>query len=117
EPSRSDLVTRILSTIDDPTEEPVARAIARFRAREATRLDKKEACRALAYELEPLRDRIREHLLSGDEKLLFESANKFAIRHNGADQRDDYADDYLDWLFWVYLSTIELMRRLAARTA
>jgi hypothetical protein len=114
--SRADLVTRVLSSVDDPAEEPAARAIARFRGRDASRLDKKEACRALAHELEPLRERIQEHLLSGDEKLLFESANRFAIRHNRADQHDDYADEYLDWLFWVYLSTVELMRRLAARS-
>jgi hypothetical protein len=113
--SRADLVTRVLSAIDVPAEEPVARAIAKFRARGASRLDKKEACRSLAHELEPIRDSIQDNLLLGDEKLLFESANKFAIRHNKADQHDDYADEYLDWLFWVYLSTLELMRRLASR--
>lgn len=103
-----------MSEVDDVSTDSVARALAQFRARGANRLDKQAACRALAHELEPLRDDIKEHLLSGDEKLLFETANKFAIRHNRADQHDDYADEYLDWLFWVYLSTIELMRRLAA---
>jgi hypothetical protein len=114
--SRADLVARVLESVDDVASDPVARAVAQFRARGANRLDKQSACRALAHELEPLRDDIKEHLLSGDERLLFETANRFAIRHNRADQHDDYQDEYLDWLFWVYLATVELLRGLAVRT-
>lgn len=116
DPSRADLVTRVLADVTEPVEDPVARAIRAFRSRGANRLDKKDACRALAHELEPIRAKIKDELLSADEGLLFRIANEFAIRHNKADQRDDYTDDYLDWIFWNYLSTIELMRRLARRT-
>jgi len=40
---------------------------------------------------------------SKDEIALFQIANQFDLRHRGADQRDDYAEAYLDWIFWWYL--------------
>ncbi|MFS0884409.1 hypothetical protein [Aeromicrobium sp. 179-A 4D2 NHS] len=113
--ARSDLTHRILAAASDPSRDPVARAVMQFRARGANRQDKKDACRALAHELESMRGQVKMHLLSRDEGMLFETANKFAIRHNRADQHDDYADEYLDWLYWTYLSTIELMQTLARR--
>lgn len=114
--SRTELISRILLPATVIATDPVARAVSKFRSRNSNRLDKKEACRDLAHELEPIRAQIKVDLLSADEGMLFQIANQFAIRHNRADQHDDYADDYLDWLFWTYLATIELMRRLAART-
>lgn len=113
--ARNELTHRILTGVTDPSSDPVARAVTQFRSRGANRQDKKDACRALAHELEGIRDRVKEHLLSRDEGMLFETANKFALRHNRADQHDDYADEYLDWLYWTYLSTIELMGTLARR--
>jgi hypothetical protein len=115
DPSRTDLLSDVLADVQEHAEDPVARAITHFRSRGANRLDKKDACRALAHELEPIRAQIKTDLMSADENLLFQIANQFAIRHNRADQHDDYADDYLDWIFWNYLSAIELMRRLARR--
>ena len=114
--SRTDLISRVLASTTASATDPVARAVSKFRSRSANRLDKKEACRDLAHELEPIRSQIKVDLLSADEGMLFQIANQFAIRHNRADQHDEYVDHYLDWLFWTYLATIELMRRLAART-
>lgn len=114
--SRTHLISRVLAPTTAIATDPVARAVSKFRSRNANRLDKKEACRDLAHELEPIRSQIKVDLLSADEGMLFQIANQFAIRHNRADQHDDYADHYLDWLFWMYLATIELMRRLAARS-
>ena len=67
--------------------------------------------------LEFRRDQVKAELLSKDERDLFEIANKFAVRHQKADQRRDYDEAYLDWLYWCYLATIELTDRLIARDA
>ena len=47
-------------------------------------------------------------MLRGDEGALFQIANRFAIRHQNADQQSNYADAYLDWIFWWYLATVDL---------
>ena len=54
-------------------------------------------------------------MLSGDEGALFEIANRYSIRHQRADQRPDYDDAYLDWIFWWYLATVDLVKQLLAR--
>ncbi|MFF0609333.1 hypothetical protein ACFYUD_11735 [Nocardia tengchongensis] len=36
----------------------------------------------------------------------------FHIRHQKADERRDYDEFYLDWIFWVYLAGIELTNRV-----
>jgi hypothetical protein len=40
-----------------------------------------------------------------------------AIRHQDTKQHPDYDPMFLDWIFWSYLSTIELSDRLLARQA
>lgn len=95
--------------------DPVRHAVALFRARDATVEHKRSACIALYGVLEFRRDQVKAELLSKDERDLFEIANKFAIRHQKADQRRDYDEAYLDWLYWCYLATIELTDRLIAR--
>ncbi|NJM91012.1 MAG: hypothetical protein HC863_01715, partial [Myxococcales bacterium] len=61
------------------------------------------------------RSLLEDRLLSGDEGALFEIANKFDLRHRKADQRRDYPDEYLDWIFHWYLATIELTNQLLRR--
>lgn len=90
----------------------VRHATAQFRARGASRLDKRMACLSLAGVLERRRQDVKDNLFRKDEGALFQIANEFAIRHQKADQKADYGDDYLDWVFWVYLSTIELTDRI-----
>ncbi|GAA3537417.1 hypothetical protein AFL01nite_12120 [Aeromicrobium flavum] len=115
---RDELVLRTLERVsananqhDDDAAE-VRHAIAQFRARGASRLDKRAACVSLSGVLERRRQHLKDNLLKKDEGALFQIANEFAIRHQRADQKADYADDYLDWVFWVYLSTIELTDRI-----
>lgn len=57
------------------------------------------------------------HLLRKDERSLFQIANEFALRHERERERTDYAPDFLDWVFWWYLATIELSDRPLARQA
>lgn len=97
-----------------PSQDRIAHAIALFRARGATRDDKRSAVKDLADVLEDRRKLLKATLFSKDEDALFQIANNFDIRHHGASQRDDYDPAFLDWIFWWYLATIELADRLRA---
>jgi hypothetical protein len=87
----------------------VETAVRMFRRGLSSREEQKQAIRALVDLLEFYRPQVKEHLLSKDENALFEIANKYAIRHHRADQKDDYDDVWLRWLFYFYLSTVHLV--------
>lgn len=114
---RDELVATALVAPPGPTLDTVAHATSLFRRRGASSADRRSACIALAGLLEERRSGIKADLLSKDEGALFQIANQFAIRHRNADQRADYAEDYLDWIFWLFLATVELTDRLLARGA
>jgi len=111
-----ELLAQQMATRDDPaTGDRVRHAMSLFRARTATEHDKRSACIALAGVLEERRGQLRVELLRKDEGALFHIANSFAVRHQGAQQQGDYDPLFLDWVYWLYLATIELTDRLAAR--
>lgn len=114
---RTELVERALAITGGPAAGTVEHAVALFRRRGAGCEDKRSACIALAGLLEERRDLLRSDLLSKDEGALFQIANQFAVRHRRADQHGDYDEDYLDWILWWYLATVELTERLLARPA
>jgi hypothetical protein len=113
--SRTELLTRALRSSDGGVGERVAHAIAQFRARSATVHDKRSAVLTLAGILEERRELISEKLATKDEGMLFGIANSFAIRHQRRGQQGDYDPVFLDWIFWLYLGTVELTNRLIAR--
>lgn len=113
--SRSALLSSVTAGATASNRDEVDHAIALFRARGATAESKRSACVTLIGVLENRRDVVKSELLSKDEGALFEIANKFAIRHRKADQRSGYDEVYLDWLFWWYLATVELINRLIVR--
>lgn len=90
-------------------------AVALFRGRTADREAKRSAVVALARLLEERRELLKSRLLRKDEGALFQIANEFDLRHNKADQRGEYDEAYLDWIFWWYLATIDLVDQLLAR--
>lgn len=110
----NDLVVKLadVAATGDPS---VPHAIGMFRRHGATREDRRSAVRELADVLEAHRALLQNKLLSKDEDALFLIANKFDIRHRGANQRNDYPDEYLDWLFHWYLATVDLVRRISPR--
>jgi hypothetical protein len=127
---RDDLVQRLMTPAaarestdaDDGTSDrdrtSVAHAVELFRARDATRETKRSAVVAVARVLENRRSLLKDMLLSQDEDALFQIANQFDVRHANGRQHDDYAEEFLDWIFWWYLATVELTDRiLAQRTA
>ena len=95
-----------------PTDDPVAHAIALFRDRDGTRQDRRSAIVAPAGVLEERRKLLKDRLLTKDEQALFEIANQYNIRHRRADQHRDYGPEYLEWIFYWYLATVQLTDRL-----
>ncbi|MFC7489363.1 MULTISPECIES: hypothetical protein [unclassified Knoellia] len=113
--ARSDLADRMVSRQDESTSGVVRHAIALFRGRGVTEHDKRSACTALARVLEERRRLLEDKLAKKDEGDLFLIANRFAIRHQNAQQQKNYDPLFLDWVFWFYLATIELSDGLIAR--
>lgn len=74
--------------------------------------DLRRAVRELADALERLRPRIRQALHAKEHGALFQIANKFGIRHLDEKQILDYDEEYLIWIFWSYLNTINLIDSL-----
>lgn len=93
----------------------VAHAVATFRHREGTVEQRRSAVVTLASVLENRRPLLKEVLRSADEKALFQIANGFSLRHKNSSQRDDYDPEFLDWIFFWYLATINLTDRLLAK--
>ncbi|MGN2638287.1 hypothetical protein ACTD5D_19250 [Nocardia takedensis] len=100
---------------DDPEADEIFDAIAMFRARGASRQQKQLALAGLYRVLEQRRGNvIQDQMTKKDSGALFDIANNFHIRHGDGSriQHKDYDDYYLDWVFWLYLSTAELTSRV-----
>lgn len=109
---RRELLEAAPVTTDPTTTNDVEHAIALFRKRGATREDKRSACVALARVFEARERLVRKSLLKGDADQLFRLANKFDLRHRDGKQYEAYGEEFQDWIFWNYLSTVELTNRL-----
>ena len=113
--ARTALVAGMSARENTTMTDEVAHAIALFRSRGAGVTEKRSAVVSLAGVLENRRSLVREHLLRKDEAALFTIANEFDLRHRKPDQRGDYDEAFLDWIFYWYLATIELSDRIFAR--
>ncbi|MFC9876443.1 hypothetical protein [Nocardia salmonicida] len=112
---RAELLDALAARPDDKEHDAddVQRAISLFLNRSAGRSDKRAAISLLYRALERRRRNVVASALNGaDSEPLYMIANKYDLRHNKADQHRDYPDYYLDWVFWMYLSTIELTNRV-----
>ncbi|MBT2764040.1 hypothetical protein [Paenibacillus sp. ISL-20] len=87
-------------------------AVLKFRRYRSTFNERKDAVRDLVDILEFLRPKIKEYMLTKDESDLFNIANNFAIRHHNEKQKDNYDALWLNWIFYIYLSTIHMMVRV-----
>jgi hypothetical protein len=88
-------------------------AVLKFRRHRASVEDIREAVRTLADVLEYLRPQIKQLPLTKDEAEIFNIANNFGIRHHNSNQKTDYDQEvYLEWIFYSYLSTIYLLKRI-----
>ena len=93
--------------------ELVSKSVRLFRHHGSTVDDKKQAVIELAGVLEFLRPEIKAILTRADEADLFNIANNFEIRHRNAKQKTNYDKKiWLDWMFYFYLSTIDVAVKL-----
>ncbi|MFG3172921.1 hypothetical protein [Streptomyces sp. NPDC048200] len=109
--ARSTLVHRALTKSAPDITTRIRHAVALFRGRDTSVESKKSAIVTLAGILEERRALLKDEL-GKDEGALFEIANRYDLRHRKADQRGDYDEAFLDWIFWWYLATVELTNRL-----
>jgi hypothetical protein len=86
----------------------VVHAISMFRDRHATRDSQRSAIVALARVLEDRRKLLDQRLFKKDAADLFELANRYDLRHRNDGQKSDYGDEFLPWIFYYYLVTIQL---------
>jgi len=124
---RGRLIHRFGNPIDDSAdaraaegwgnpEDEVAHAIRDFRERGASSTQKRQALALLAGALELRRGRAKV-VLGKDEDDLFKIANNFGIRHRNDRQRTAYGEEFLDYLFGTFLSSVTLLEALERRDA
>lgn len=118
---RTDLLDAANQNTSDRGKE-IRHAIAQFRHRDATREDRRSACYSLARVLEKRRSLIKDSVefTKKDDGTLFKIANEFDIRHADTvikPQQSDYSDEFLDWIFWTFLASVELTERLLAQAS
>ncbi|WP_327135862.1 hypothetical protein [Streptomyces sp. NBC_01343] len=109
--ARSQLVHRAINDSPPDVTADVRHAIALYRSRDASPESKRSAIFNLGRVLEERRALVKDQL-GKDEGALFEIANRFDLRHRRADQRGEYDEAFLDWIFWWYLGTVELTNEL-----
>jgi hypothetical protein len=101
------LVERKLPTEDEGIVLRVNEAVFTYQNRKSSRLQRKEAVRHLGDILESLRKKAEPLIKKTDESDLFQLINKFGIRHNNPQQKEDYDDAiFLSWMFHYFLATI-----------
>lgn len=116
-PPLNDLADTELAQRADDAEDEVAHAIVQFRERGASMTQKRSALRSLAGALEARNRELQAFLTKKDESDLSHIANAFAIRHNNANQKADWGDEYAEWIFWNYLAAINLVDAVKRRTS
>jgi len=111
------LAGEIVETGERNIDESIRTAISKYRRHNATLEDKKDAIRNLADVLEYLRkEGIR--LPSKDDDDLFNIINNFDIRHHNRMQHNDYSKEiWYEWMFYTFLSSINVLLKLLRETS
>jgi hypothetical protein len=91
-------------------------AIGKYRRRNSTIDDRRDAVRDLGDILEFVRDKAKTHL-RGDESDLFNILNNFNIRHHNSKQKSDYEAIWLSGLFYHFLAMIYVLFHVIEREA
>lgn len=111
-----ELADELSEAPDDSDETLIADAIHLYRARASSMVQRRAALTQLANYVEKHRQTSKAgEFTRGDESDLFNIFNNFAIRHGKSVQKDDYGDEFLDWVFWTSLGAIKLLKELNKR--
>lgn len=95
------------SDVKEESIDALRSSIYMYMKRGASLVEKKAAIKEVVASLESLRSKVKQNLLSDDEKDLFNLANNFAIRHQEAKQKGDYDQSiWYDWMFQVNLAAL-----------
>ena len=98
----------------------VRSAIAKWRNRQLSMSEKREAIRELADVFEWLKKtkRLETVLDTKDESAIFDIANNFAVRHHNPKQKVNYDPAiWYPWMFHFYLATYHAAVRLLVKKA
>ena len=111
-----DLAGTLIAATEGTDDDKIAANIRLYRLRESNAHEKRAAIAQLAGILERYRKQSKGSALpKGDESDLFNIFNNFSIRHDNAQQKGDYGDEYLDWIFWTTLAAIQLLKQIEIR--
>lgn len=108
------LTQEVQNRAENPADE-VAHAIRMFRARNANNIDKRAALALLYKRLEPKRRYLEGKTTKGDVDDIFNIANRYQIRHSVGKQFNEERPEYLEWMFWNFLSMVRLLDALEAK--
>jgi hypothetical protein len=109
------LDTDIIPFDKENVDDKVRNAISKWRNRRLSLIEQKEAIREMADVFEWLKktEKITKVLNNKDDSLIFELANKFAIRHHNPEQISNYDQSiWFSWIFHFYLATYHATIRL-----
>lgn len=116
-PTGLEIVLKEVVTTTEPKniDERINSAINKYRRYGATMDDKKDAVRTLADVLEFLR-KGGIKLPDKDDDALFQIINSFDVRHHNRDQQGDYDKEvWYDWMFYTFLSSINVLLKLESK--
>jgi len=113
-PTGLETLSEEVAQTDDPEniDNRINAAIIKYRRYNASLSDKKEAIRTLADVLEYFRSK-NIRLPSRDDDDLFRIINNFDIRHHNRMQQRGYDREiWYDWMFYTFLSSINVLLKL-----
>lgn len=98
---------------DEKNKNEVEIAKSLFLHHSSTETDKRNALLTLGRVLEEHRKEIKQMFLSKDESDLFETLNRYNIRHSDLSQKKDYPNEiYFDWIFYNILAAIDAFYKI-----
>lgn len=112
------LAGTLIAATEETDDDKIAANIRLYRLRGSNAHEKRAAIAQLAGILERYRKQSKGTALSKrDESDLFNIFNNFSIRHDNAQQKGDYGEEYLDWIFWTTLAAIQLLKQIELRAS
>ncbi len=110
------LVDQKIKTGNIAVDEKINHAKNLFFKKNATLDDKRSACEALSYILEPLRNDLATFFSSADVNDFFQIVNRFDIRHNKDTTINLLHEEQLEWIFYTLLNSINTFVKLKTKT-